>query len=80
MALGCTECPPPPLYTDSSLSNSIRDDIGTISPASGNRLGEALDGFDTPSLVGLGIQHLISMMALLQQYKMPSRPIMDIIQ
>jgi cytochrome c peroxidase len=31
----------------------VRHDVGTITAASGTRLGEALDGFDTPSLRGV---------------------------
>ncbi|RME22530.1 MAG: hypothetical protein D6798_15580, partial [Deltaproteobacteria bacterium] len=51
-AAGCAECHPPPRYTDSSRTEGIRHDIGTLSAASGQRLGRPLDGLDTPSLVG----------------------------
>ena len=50
---GCEQCHPPPLYTDSDLENPIRHDIGTINESSGMRLSEPLDGFDTPSLIGV---------------------------
>jgi hypothetical protein len=53
VALGCGECHPSPLFTDSSLETEIRHDIGTLTPASGNRLGIPLDGIDTPSLIGV---------------------------
>jgi DNA-binding beta-propeller fold protein YncE len=51
-AAGCDTCHPAPLYTDSTLENPLRHDIGTITAASGSRRGEALDGFDTPTLLG----------------------------
>jgi DNA-binding beta-propeller fold protein YncE len=50
---GCLNCHLGPTYTDSSLSNPLRHDIGSLSPASGQRMGEALDGLDTPSLLGV---------------------------
>ena len=50
---GCVECHPAPLYTDSNMTDPIRHDIGTITDASGNRLGQFLDGIDTPSLIGV---------------------------
>jgi hypothetical protein len=47
----------PPSFSDSGLtanaSNYLRHDVGTLTPASGQRLGEALDGLDTPGLAGL---------------------------
>lgn len=46
----CAACHPAPLYTDSP--SGARHDIGTLTPASGGRLGEALDGLDTPTLLG----------------------------
>ena len=49
---GCVECHPAPYYTDSTLIDPVRHDIGTITTASGNRLGQPLDGIDTPSLIG----------------------------
>ena len=50
---GCADCHPAPLYTDSSLDDPIRHDIGTLTEASGSRLGESLDGLDTPTLLGV---------------------------
>ena len=49
---GCADCHPPPLYTDSSLSDPVRHDVGTMGAASGGRLGGPLDGLDTPTLLG----------------------------
>ena len=49
---GCADCHPSPLYTDSNLENPILHDLGTIQPSSGQRLGNILDGIDTPSLIG----------------------------
>lgn len=49
---GCADCHPAPLYTDSSLETLARHDVGTLTEASGQRLGEALDGLDTPTLLG----------------------------
>ena len=49
---GCDECHPAPLYSDSSLENPILHDVGTIDDSSGLRLGEYLEGLDTPSLIG----------------------------
>ncbi len=48
--LRCTECHPPPRYTVSSTD--APSDVGTISVASGGRLGATLSGIDVPSLVG----------------------------
>jgi cytochrome c peroxidase len=50
--LGCDACHAPPLYTDSMLGTAVRHDVGTIVSTSGSRLGEPLDGFDTPTLLG----------------------------
>lgn len=51
---GCDACHDPATgYTDSSLERGWRYDIGTITPESGSRLGGPLDGFDTPSLLGV---------------------------
>lgn len=51
---GCGACHDPDTgYTDSSLERSWRYDVGTITPESGSRLGERIDGFDTPSLLGV---------------------------
>ena len=38
-------------FTDSALG--VRHDVGTIHAGSGSRLGGPLDGFDTPSLLGV---------------------------
>ena len=48
---GCPACHAPPSYTDSAVD--VRHDVGTLGPGSGQRLGEALDGLDTPTLRGL---------------------------
>ena len=37
----------------SDSSQGVRHDVGTITAKSGKRLGEDLDGFDTPTLLGL---------------------------
>lgn len=50
--LGCVSCHPAPLYTDSSLATPFRHDVGTLTVASGSRLGGTLDGLDTPTLLG----------------------------
>lgn len=50
---GCEDCHVPPLYTDSSITTPIRHDIGTITEATGMRLGSPIDGLDTPSLLGI---------------------------
>ena len=50
---GCAECHPPPLYTDSTITEPIRHDVGTITEASGARRGDDIDGFDTPTLLGI---------------------------
>lgn len=49
---GCESCHPAPLYTDSALDTFTRHDVGTLTEASGSRLGEPLDGLDTPTLLG----------------------------
>lgn len=49
--LQCNTCHVGSTYTDSM--SGVRHDIGTKSQSSGNRLGEGLDGFDTPSLISL---------------------------
>jgi len=51
--LGCSECHGGNLWTDSSLTTLLRHDIGTLTDASGQRLGTTLDGLDTPTLLGL---------------------------
>ena len=51
-AAGCATCHPAPLYTDSTLETPLRHDVGTLTAASGERLGGPLDGLDTPTLLG----------------------------
>lgn len=48
---GCASCHAGDSMTDSALDR--RHDIGTLADGSGNRLGAALDGIDTPTLRGL---------------------------
>ncbi|MBK7950738.1 MAG: NPCBM/NEW2 domain-containing protein [Deltaproteobacteria bacterium] len=48
--LGCLGCHSVPSLTDSPTT--LRHDVGTIKPSSGERLDGPLDGFDTPGLVG----------------------------
>lgn len=56
-SLQCASCHIPPRFTDSVVTpdpaNFVRHDVGTLTPASGSRLGGPLDGLDTPSLLGL---------------------------
>lgn len=49
-ALGCAACHVPPAYTDSD--GTLRD-VGTLTDGSGQRLGDVLDGLDTPTLRGV---------------------------
>ena len=54
--LECDSCHVPPLYTDSAFSEPGVPrlyDVGTLSDASGQRLGLPLIGVDTPTLLGL---------------------------
>jgi len=54
-ALQCASCHVTPRFTDSVLTNAanyIFHDVGTLTPASGQRLGGTLPGIDTPSLLG----------------------------
>jgi DNA-binding beta-propeller fold protein YncE/cytochrome c peroxidase len=48
---GCASCHGGSRYTDSALG--VRHDVGTIRAGSGERLGASLDGFDTPTLIGV---------------------------
>ena len=48
---GCQTCHSGDVLTDSPTG--VRHDIGTTDFDSGGRLGQVLDGFDTPSLLGL---------------------------
>ena len=51
IALDCMSCHSGPTYTDSTLG--LRHDVGTLSAATGQRLGQPSDGLDTPTLLGL---------------------------
>ncbi len=51
LALGCDGCHSGTQYTDSTLG--LRHDVGTLTAASGQRLGQPLDGLDTPTLRGV---------------------------
>ena len=48
---GCQSCHPAPEFTDSA--SDILHDVATVIPTSGQRLGGALEGIDTPTLNGL---------------------------
>jgi PKD repeat protein len=51
---GCAACHIPALgFTDSQLLEPLRHDVGTLDAAAGLRLGGPLDGFDTPTLLGV---------------------------
>jgi DNA-binding beta-propeller fold protein YncE len=52
-SLGCASCHAPPRYTDSALGAGTLRDVGTLRETSGGRLGGALTGIDTPTLLGL---------------------------
>jgi cytochrome c peroxidase len=49
-AEGCHSCHAVPRLTDSQLMSSLLHNVGTLSTSSGNRLGVALTGIDTPTL------------------------------
>lgn len=49
-AKGCAECHSGPAFTD---SGAAFHDVGTLTAVSGQRLGSALPGLDTPSLLGV---------------------------
>lgn len=50
----CTVCHPvDEQYTDSGRPSHPRHDVGTLTDASGMRLGTLLDGLDTPTLLGV---------------------------
>lgn len=55
--LQCVQCHVPPTFTDSAVTPDVADflfhDVGTLESSSGQRLGAALTGLDTPSLLGL---------------------------
>ena len=48
---GCTSCHSGVAYTDSG--SGARHDVGTLTEASGQRLGVPMDGLDTPTLRGV---------------------------
>ena len=54
-ALGCVDCHAGPRLTDSGFidEDPLLHDVGTLGPASGQRLGEPLTGLDTPTLHGV---------------------------
>lgn len=47
----CAQCHSGSKFTDSALG--VFHDVGTLKPSSGQRLGAALTGLDTPTLLGL---------------------------
>ncbi len=53
--LGCTKCHRGSQFTDSDLYNVpfLLNNVGTITPASGSRLGGPLPGIDNPTLKGI---------------------------
>lgn len=55
-ATACATCHAPPRFTDSVFltpTQPLLHDVGTITDASGQRLGAALQGIDTPTLLEL---------------------------
>jgi hypothetical protein len=52
-AEGCASCHAGGVLTDSSLDAELLHDVGTLSTSSGQRLGAALPGIDTPTLLSL---------------------------
>ena len=63
-------------WTDSSLDTMLRHDVGTLTEASGSRLGETLDGLDTPTYWVSGHLPPIYTMVQLRPLKMQSVPIL----
>jgi len=53
LALGCDGCHGGPAFTDSTLGGATLHDVGTLRTTSGRRLGAALTGIDTPTLLGV---------------------------
>ena len=49
----CASCHTPPRYTASALASSTLENVGTLRPSSGNRLGGPLTGIDPPTLRGI---------------------------
>ena len=56
---GCGSCHSTAIFTDSAFD--ARHNVGTIHAGSGQRLGAPLDGFDTPTLLGVWNSAPISM-------------------
>ena len=55
--LGCTDCHPAPRWTDAGWVEEdlpLLHDVGTLTAASGQRMGGALTGLRTPGLLGVG--------------------------
>lgn len=52
-SMNCVSCHSGPQFTDSELGVANLHDVGTISDRSGNRMGNALTGLDTPTLLGV---------------------------
>jgi cytochrome c peroxidase len=50
-SLGCRTCHAGARFSDSATG--LRHDVGTRKASSGNRIGGPIDGFDTPTLLGL---------------------------
>lgn len=50
---GCHQCHGGAEYSDSRLGQALLHDVGTLRTSSGTRLGEPLEGIDTPTLLGL---------------------------
>jgi hypothetical protein len=51
VSLDCQRCHSGTIFTDSP--SRVRHDVGTIGPKSGQRLAGPIDGFDTPTLLGI---------------------------
>lgn len=51
--LGCASCHGGARFTDSSRPAATLHDVGTLRTTSGQRLGSALTGIDTPTLLGV---------------------------
>lgn len=52
-SLGCASCHAGARYTDSTVGTATLHDVGTLRTTSGHRLGGALTGIDTPTLLGV---------------------------
>ncbi len=51
--LGCADCHAGATFTDSTAPAATLHDVGTLRSTSGQRLGAALAGIDTPTLLGV---------------------------